>query len=69
MVKRETSKSNNEQELVDDKIASDKGRIHIAISDTGKGISPNILPKLFEKFMTDSDVGTGLGLYISKKSV
>jgi signal transduction histidine kinase len=27
------------------------------------------LPRLFEKFNTDSDVGTGLGLYISKKLV
>lgn len=44
-------------------------QIYIAISDSGKGISPSILPRLFEKFNTDSDVGTGLGLYISKKLV
>jgi signal transduction histidine kinase len=44
-------------------------RIYIAISDSGKGISPSVLPRLFEKFNTDSDVGTGLGLYISKKLV
>lgn len=41
--------------------------IYVAISDSGKSISPNILPRLFEKFNTDS--GTGLGLYISKKLV
>ena len=45
------------------------GQICVAISDSGKGISPSILPRLFEKFNTDSDVGTGLGLYISKKLV
>lgn len=43
--------------------------VYIAISDSGKGISPDILPRLFEKFMTNSDTGTGLGLYISKKLV
>ena len=47
----------------------EKEQIYIAISDSGKGISPSILPRLFEKFNTDSDVGTGLGLYISKKLV
>ncbi|MDX1372587.1 MAG: ATP-binding protein, partial [Nitrososphaeraceae archaeon] len=34
--------------------------------DTGKGIDLEILPKLFTKFATKSDKGTGLGLYISK---
>jgi signal transduction histidine kinase len=46
-----------------------ENKIYIGISDTGKGISPVIMPKLFEKFVTDSDFGTGLGLYISKKLV
>jgi len=27
------------------------------------------MPKLFEKFTTDSDFGTGLGLFITKKLV
>jgi signal transduction histidine kinase len=45
------------------------GYVYVAISDSGKGISPSILPRLFEKFNTDSSVGTGLGLYISKKLV
>jgi signal transduction histidine kinase len=30
------------------------------------GISPEILPRLLTKFSTKSDIGTGLGLYISK---
>lgn len=48
---------------------NEKDQIYIAVSDSGKGISPSILPKIFEKFITDSDTGTGLGLYISKKLV
>jgi signal transduction histidine kinase len=43
--------------------------IFICIIDTGKGISSTIIPKLFGKFITDSDYGTGLGLYITKKLV
>ena len=39
------------------------------LMDTGKGISTKILPKLFKKFVTDSDFGTGLGLFITRKLV
>ena len=51
------------------KIEKEEEMIYVGISDTGKGISPKILPKLFEKFTTDSEFGTGLGLYITKKLV
>lgn len=43
--------------------------IFVAVSDSGKGISPEILPRLFEKFNSNSAAGTGLGLYISKKLI
>ena len=43
--------------------------VYVSVSDTGKGISSKIIPKLFEKFVTDSDFGTGLGLFITKKLV
>ena len=51
------------------KIEKEEEMIYVGISDTGKGISSKILPKLFEKFTTDSDFGTGLGLFITKKLV
>ncbi|HEX7209012.1 MAG TPA: HAMP domain-containing sensor histidine kinase, partial [Nitrososphaeraceae archaeon] len=38
----------------------------IKIKDTGTGIHPEILPRLFSKFASKSFQGTGLGLYISK---
>jgi signal transduction histidine kinase len=41
----------------------------IAVKDTGQSIHPDILPKLFTKFATKSETGTGLGLYISKSIV
>jgi signal transduction histidine kinase len=43
----------------------------VSIKDTGPGIDSEILPRLFTKFATKSDKGTGigLGLFISKKIV
>ena len=41
----------------------------VNIKDTGEGINPEILPRLFTKFATRSFSGTGLGLYISKSIV
>lgn len=38
----------------------------ISVKDTGSGIDPEILSKLFTKFASKSDMGTGLGLFISK---
>jgi two-component system, OmpR family, sensor histidine kinase VicK len=56
---RKTSDSNN------------KGEIVVSIKDTGTGIDPEIMPRLFSKFATKSVTGSGigLGLYISKRIV
>ena len=49
-------------------ITSKKNYSHVIVSvkDTGIGIDPEIMPKLFSKFATKSFSGTGLGLFISK---
>jgi signal transduction histidine kinase len=41
----------------------------VIIKDTGEGIDPEILPKIFSKFITKSYEGLGLGMYISKNIV
>jgi signal transduction histidine kinase/CheY-like chemotaxis protein len=49
---------------------NDNNEILVSIKDTGTGIDPEILPKLFTKFATKSMTGgTGLGLFISKKII
>jgi signal transduction histidine kinase len=41
----------------------------ISVKDTGSGIDPEVIPRLFQKFVTKSARGTGLGLYISNSIV
>jgi signal transduction histidine kinase len=41
----------------------------VSIKDKGKGIDEEILPRLFNKFVTKSEKGTGLGLFIAKSII
>jgi signal transduction histidine kinase len=44
----------------------DSERVEIEVEDTGKGISPEILPHIFDPFFTTKGAsGTGLGLFVS----
>jgi len=52
-----TEKDNNNSSLI------------VTVKDTGTGIDPEIMPRLFTKFATKSDRGTGLGLFLSKNIV
>jgi signal transduction histidine kinase len=50
-------KDNNNNELI------------ISVKDSGEGIHPVIMPRLFTKFASKSFIGTGLGLFISKSII
>jgi signal transduction histidine kinase len=41
----------------------------ISVCDSGSGVDPEIMPKLFTKFSSKSFSGTGLGLYICKNII
>jgi signal transduction histidine kinase len=43
--------------------------VFVTVRDTGAGIDPEIMPRLFMKFASKSEHGTGLGLFISKSIV
>ena len=43
--------------------------IIVRVIDTGKGIDKSIKDRLFQKFASKSEKGTGLGLYLSRKII
>jgi signal transduction histidine kinase len=57
-------------EVKNDNTNDKSDEIFISIKDTGAGIHPEVLPKLFTKFVTKSSIsGTGLGLFICKSII
>jgi two-component system, OmpR family, sensor histidine kinase VicK len=46
-----------------------EAEVVVSIKDTGSGIDPELMPRLFTKFATKSYHGTGLGLFISKSII
>jgi signal transduction histidine kinase len=54
--------------------APEPGYLELSVVDQGKGISPDILPLLFNKFQRDRQItsrrnGTGLGLFFCRLAV
>lgn len=52
----------------------DPHQVEIQVTDTGRGLSADLIPQLFEQFTRDATIakeiaGTGLGLYIAKQIV
>ena len=45
------------------------GNVIVSVKDNGTGIDPEVMPRLFSKFVTKSFSGTGLGLYVSKNII
>ncbi len=53
---------------IETRLSDDQAEIEIEVRDDGAGIAPDILPHIFEPFMTtkESGRGVGLGLAISR---
>jgi CheY-like chemotaxis protein len=50
----------------DDRLGIEGDYLVVEIADTGTGIDPDILPKVFEPYFTTKDVGAGSGLGLSQ---
>jgi two-component system sensor histidine kinase VicK len=50
-------------------VKDNSNELVISVKDSGEGIHPAIIPRLFTKFATRSNMGTGLGLFISKSII
>ncbi len=48
---------------------ADNNQVIVSVKDEGPGIEPSIIPRLFTKFVSKSDKGTGLGLFIPKSII
>ena len=65
----EQNEPNYRETKLEQKNEQQSGEIQVSIKDTGTGLSPAILPKLFSKFVSTDSGGTGLGLFVSKNIV
>ena len=48
---------------------ADESHVSVAFSDTGGGIPPENIPRIFEPYFTTKDTGSGLGLLIVRRIV
>lgn len=50
------------------RIAEECERLHLSIEDNAGGMSPDVIPKIFDRYFTTKahNKGTGIGLYIAK---
>jgi signal transduction histidine kinase len=56
-------------------LETDPSGVYVSVTDTGRGVSPQVLPRIFERLFQDSEAadgsrnGLGLGLYIAKEII
>jgi two-component system, LuxR family, sensor kinase FixL len=48
---------------------SESGRVEVTVTDTGCGLAEEIVPRLFQPFITTKSAGMGVGLSISKRII
>src|SRR5829696_4983854 len=69
IIKRKDADRDSGDGKVKEEKEEEEEEVVIAVKDTGTGIDPELMPRLFTKFATKSYQGTGLGLYISKSII
>jgi signal transduction histidine kinase len=44
-------------------------KVVIEVEDSGPGVPPEVLPKIFDPYFSTKSTGTGLGLAIARKAI
>jgi two-component system, LuxR family, sensor kinase FixL len=57
------------QELVVETALLDQGLVEVKVADSGSGLAEEILPRLFQPFVTTKPAGMGVGLSICKRII
>ena len=52
--------------MVETRFLPQQKKVVLIVKDTGPGIDPEILPRIFDAFITSKETGTGLGLTITR---
>ena len=59
----------NGEGVLKEAVDSNDRNVDIAITDSGEGIPPENIEKIFDPFVTTKEMGMGIGLAISKKII
>jgi two-component system sensor kinase FixL len=57
------------KELVVETALLDQGMVEVRVADTGSGLAEEVIPRLFQPFVTTKPTGMGVGLSISKRII
>ena len=61
--------AHTENDLIRLRAVRDGGTIAVAVGDNGSGMSPDLLPRVFERGVSEREDGTGYGLFLCKTVV
>jgi signal transduction histidine kinase len=58
-----------EKAMVDVRVSGEADRVRLAVSDKGRGISPELRERVFQPQFTTKASGSGLGLAMARQAV